>query len=237
MAVRRVITSRAGGISAQPFDSFNLGDHVGDKPEAVQHNRARLADQIGVSAEKLIWMEQIHSRTVSVIETPQAAPVEATDALVTAVPGIALAVVTADCVPLLLSDDDAGVIAAVHAGRIGARIGIVPEVISVMTSLGARVERIGVLMGPAACGKHYEVPAVMASDVEKHLPGSSCRTEKGTAGIDLRCGLRRQLQTLGVFGIASDPRCTIEDAQLFSYRRAKQTGRFASVIWNDLSKP
>ena len=121
MRVRRVITTRAGGVSVSPYDSFNLGDHVGDDPEAVAANRIRLAEQIGVAAGSVVWMEQIHSRNVTVVDGPVPEPVPATDALVTTTPGLALAVLSADCVPVLLSDDDAGVIAGVHAGRVGGR--------------------------------------------------------------------------------------------------------------------
>ncbi len=229
--VRRVTTTRAGGVSVAPYDSFNLGDHVGDDPVAVEANRRRLADGIGMPFERLVWMEQIHSRTVTVVSGPVAGPVEATDALVTAEPNLALVVLTADCVPLLLSDDEAGVIAAVHAGRVGARIGIVPRVLDEMVALGADVARISVLLGPAASGRRYEVPAAMRADVEAHLPGSACTTERGTPGLDLRAGLRRQLEAAGVAGVAEDPRCTIEDPALFSYRRSGVTGRIAGAIW------
>lgn len=231
--VRRVVTTRAGGVSRAPYDSFNLGDHVGDDPAAVAANRERLAREIGLAPDHVVWMEQIHGRTVTVVDGPVTEPVPVTDALVTRTPGLALAVLTADCVPLLLSDDEAGVIAAVHAGRVGARIGIVPEVLATMTELGARPERIGVLLGPAASGARYEVPAEMARDVEKHLPGSACRTAKGTAGLDLRAGIDRQLRAAGVTSIALDERCTIGDPSLFSHRRGAPTGRIASVIWMD----
>ncbi|QNG18536.1 peptidoglycan editing factor PgeF [Rhodococcus triatomae] len=233
--VRRVVTSRAGGVSAEPYGSFNLGDHVGDDPAAVAANRARLAGRIGVEPDHLIWMEQIHSRTVTVVSEPRSTPVEATDALVTAVPGLALATLSADCVPLLLSDDEAGVIAAAHAGRVGARIGIVPRVLEAMVRQGARLDRIGVLLGPAASGRQYEVPVGMQADVEAHLPGSAVRTEKGTPGLDLRAGIRRQLLAAGVAGVAEDPRCTIEDQSLFSHRRGAPTGRQAAVIWMEPS--
>ncbi len=220
-------------MSEAPYDSFNLGDHVGDAPGAVAANRARLESVIGVEAGHMVWMEQIHSRTVTVVAGPQSGNVEATDALVTATPGLALAVLTADCVPVLLSDDEAGVIAAVHAGRVGARIGIVPRTLDAMVALGADPGRIGAFLGPAASGAKYEVPAHMAADVEKHLPGSRCRTDKGTHGLDLRAGIRRQLLEAGCAGVAQDPRCTISDPTLFSHRRAAPTGRIASVIWID----
>ncbi|MFF5036492.1 peptidoglycan editing factor PgeF [Nocardia salmonicida] len=233
VTVRRVTTTRTGGFSAAPYDSFNLGDHVGDDPEAVRRNRVRLAEGIGLTPDRLVWMEQVHGRTVEIVDGPSAEPVPVTDALVTTVPGLALVVLTADCVPILLSDDEAGVIAAVHAGRIGARIGIVPRVLDAMVSVGARVDRIGAFLGPAASGRQYEVPAAMRADVEAHLPGSATTTVRKTPGIDLRAGIRRQLTEAGVSGIAVDPRCTIEDKTLFSHRRGAPTGRIAGVIWMD----
>ncbi len=225
------MTSRAGGVSASPYESFNLGDHVGDDPAAVDANRRRLAREIGVEPDHLVWMEQIHSRNVTVVTEPTDEVIPVTDALVTTVPGLALATLSADCVPVLLSDEEAGVIAAVHAGRIGARIGIVPRVLAEMVRQGADVSRIGAFLGPAASGRQYEVPAAMRADVEKHLPGSATRTEKGTPGLDLRAGLRKQLLAAGVSGVAEDPRCTIEDRALFSHRRESLTGRQAAVIW------
>ncbi|MCY4669662.1 MAG: peptidoglycan editing factor PgeF, partial [Rhodococcus sp.] len=214
-----------------PYESFNLGDHVGDDPAAVDANRRRLAREIGVEPDHLVWMEQIHSRNVTVVTEPADEVIPVTDALVTTVPGLALATLSADCVPVLLSDEEAGVIAAVHAGRIGARIGIVPRVLAEMVRQGADVSRIGAFLGPAASGRQYEVPAAMRADVEKHLPGSATRTEKGTPGLDLRAGLRKQLLAAGVSGVAEDPRCTIEDRALFSHRRQSLTGRQAAVIW------
>jgi len=231
LRARRVVTTRSGGVSAPPYDSFNLGDHVGDDPAAVAANRRRLADTLGIPPERFVWMEQIHSRNVTVVDGPVDEPVPATDALVTREVGLALATLSADCVSILLSDETAGVIAAVHAGRIGARIGILPRVLDVMRDLGARPERIGALLGPAASGRQYEVPAAMRDDVDKHLPGSATRTVRGTPGLDLRAGLRRQLAEHGVTAVTEDPRCTIEDPSLFSHRRGAPTGRLASVIW------
>lgn len=231
--VRKVFTTRAGGVSQSPYASFNLGDHVGDDPRAVASNRNRLADIIGLSPDKVVYMEQIHSNTVTVIDEAPAdgQAVEATDALVTTQRGLALAVLVADCVPVLLSDTDAGVIAAVHAGRMGARNGIVAKTIAKMEELGAKPSRIHALMGAAASGANYEVPEAMARDVEAKLPGSIARTTKGTTGLDIRAGLLRQMLSLGVQMIDSDPRCTIEDEDLFSYRREGTTGRQAGVVW------
>ncbi|SHF33557.1 peptidoglycan editing factor PgeF [Streptoalloteichus hindustanus] len=231
MRIRRVVTTREGGASRPPYDTFNLGDHVGDDPAAVAANRRRLAEGVGLSPERLVWMEQVHGRTVTVVDGPLDRPAEATDALVTARPGLALVALVADCVPVLLGDPEAGVVAAVHAGRVGARVGVVPAALAAMRELGARNERIEVLLGPAVCGDCYEVPAAMRDDVEKHLPGSACRTRSGSPGLDLRAGLWRQLADAGVARIGLDPRCTVEDRSLFSHRREGTTGRLAAVTW------
>ena len=231
--VRKVFTNRHGGFSADQYSSFNLGDHVKDDPRAVAQNRERLADIIGLPAERVVYMEQIHSPNVTEVTADMvgAGPIEATDALVTTVPGVALAVLTADCVPLLLSDESAGVIAAVHAGRMGARNGVVRRTIARMEELGAIPAQIHALMGAAASGDNYEVPDSMAADVESKLPGSRTTTAQGTSGVDIRAGLTRQLLGLGVRMIDADPRCTVEDKNFFSYRREGVTGRQAGIIW------
>lgn len=231
MRIRRVVTTRAGGVSARPYDSFNLGDHVGDDPTAVAANRGRLAHDLKLSEDHVVWMEQVHGRTVTVVDGPRTEAAEATDVLVTAEPGVAVAVLTADCVPVLMADPAAGIVSAVHAGRVGARIGVVPTALQAMKDLGARIDRVEVLLGPAVCGQCYEVPPEMQADVEKHLPGSASRTRSGTPGLDLRAGLWQQLAAVGVAKIGIDPRCTAEDRSLFSHRREGTTGRLAALTW------
>ena len=228
--VRRVSTTRAGGVSAPPFDTFNLGDHVGDDPAAVAANRARLAGAIGL-ADRVVWMNQVHGDRVEVVDEPRDSAVDDTDALVTSTPRLALAVVTADCVPVLMADDRAGVIAAVHAGRVGAQRGVVTRAVEAMLGLGAQVGDISVLLGPAVSGRNYEVPAAMADEVEAALPGSRTTTAAGTPGLDLRSGIACQLRDLGVTSIDIDPRCTVTDPSLFSHRRGAPTGRLAALVW------
>jgi len=229
--IRRVTTTRAGGFSAPPFDTFNLGDHVGDDPAAVAANRARLASAIGLPGDHVVWMSQVHGDHVEVVTGPRTDPVEDTDALVTTTPRLALAVVSADCVPVLLADSRAGVVAGVHAGRVGAAKGVVLRTVEAMLAQGAHIADISVLLGPAVSGANYEVPAKMAADVEARLPGSRTRTARGTPGLDLRAGIARQLIGAGIKAIDADPRCTVADPNLFSYRRGAPTGRLASVVW------
>ncbi|WP_319452038.1 MULTISPECIES: peptidoglycan editing factor PgeF [unclassified Mycobacterium] len=230
LRIRRVTTTRAGGVSVAPYDTFNLGDHVGDDPVAVAANRKRLATATGLGEDGVVWMNQIHGDNVVVVEGPRAT-VDKTDGLVTTKPRLALAVVTADCVPVLMADARAGVIAAVHAGRVGAQNGIVARALEAMVRQGAHVADVSVLLGPAVSGRNYEVPEVMAAEVEAALPGSRTTTARGTAGLDLRAGIARQLRELGVVGVDVDPRCTVDDRNLFSHRRGAPTGRLASLVW------
>jgi YfiH family protein len=229
--IRRVTTTRAGGVSLPPFDTFNLGDHVGDDPAAVAANRGRLAAAIGLGADRVVWMNQVHSDRVEVVDEPRDTAVEDTDALVTSTPRLALAVLTADCVPVLMADARAGVVAAVHAGRVGAQRGVVVRAVEAMLGLGAHAGDISALLGPAVSGRNYEVPAAMADEVEAALPGSRTTTAAGTPGLDLRAGIACQLKDLGVTSIDIDPRCTVADSTLFSHRRDAPTGRLASLVW------
>lgn len=229
--IRRVTTTRSGGVSVSPFDTFNLGDHVGDDPKAVAANRARLAAAVGLPADRVVWMNQVHSDRVVTVTQPSTESVPDADGLVTATPKLAMAVVTADCVPLLFADARAGVVAAVHAGRVGAAAGVALRAVDAMVAAGAKVADISVLLGPSVSGTNYEVPAEMAADVEARLPGSRTTTVRGTPGLDLRAGLARQLAGVGIKAIDIDPRCTVADKRLFSHRRHAPTGRLASLVW------
>lgn len=228
--IRRVTTTRAGGVSKPPYDAFNLGDHVGDDPAAVAANRRRLARSTGLGDDGVRWMHQVHSDRVVEVDGPGPTVADA-DAMVTTTRRLALAVLSADCVPVLLADARAGVIGAVHAGRVGAQHGVVVRTVEAMVRLGAAVADVSVLLGPAVSGAKYEVPAAMADEVEAALPGSRTTTERGTPGLDIRAGLARQLRDLGVTAVDVDPRCTVSDPTLFSHRRGAPTGRLASLVW------
>jgi len=230
---RRVVTDRRGGRSASPYDSFNLGGHVGDDPAAVAANRDRLAGELGMPVEQLVWMTQVHGTGVAIVEDAEENPVADVDALVTATPGLVLCVLVADCVPVLLADPLAGVVAAVHAGREGVRRGVVGAALAAMTRLGARPADVEALLGPAVCGLDYEVPAEMQTEVARVAPAAAVRTRQGTPGLDLRAGIAEGLRTAGVRQVVHDPRCTVEDPRLFSHRRDGVTGRQAGVVWLD----
>jgi YfiH family protein len=207
--------------------------HVGDDPDDVAANRARLAAELAVPAERLVWMTQVHGTGVAIVEDADENPVADVDALVTATPGLVLCVLVADCVPVLLADPVAGVVAAVHAGREGVRRGVVPAALAAMTRLGARPGDVEALLGPAVCGLDYEVPAAMQAEVAQVAAAAAVRTRQGTPGLDLRAGIAEVLKAAGVRQVVHDPRCTVEDRRLFSHRRDGVTGRQAGVVWLD----
>ena len=206
---------------------------MGDDPAAVAANRARLSAELGVA---VVFLEQVHGTGVAVVDAvpePGDEDRRASDAVVTALPGVGVAVLAADCVPVLLADPAAGVVAAAHAGRVGAAAGVLPATVRAMEALGATTGAVEVLLGPAVCGGCYEVPAAMRAEVDARLPGSAVRTRRGTPGLDLRAGLYHQLSELGVARVGADPRCTFETAELYSHRRDGRTGRLAAVTWLD----
>ncbi|WP_078866370.1 peptidoglycan editing factor PgeF [Streptomyces sp. NRRL S-1448] len=230
-------TDRWGGVSAAPYEQLNLGGAVGDDPQAVRTNRARAAGALGLDPAAVVWMNQVHGRDVAVVDGPwRDADVPCVDAVVTARRGLALAVLTADCTPVLLADPVAGVAGAAHAGRPGLVAGVVPAAVEAMTELGAEPARILAYTGPAICGRCYEVPARMRSEVAAVVPEAHATTSWGTPAVDVTAGVRAQLAAAGV-PVRDDPHisdvCTRESADHFSYRRDRTTGRLASYVWLD----
>jgi YfiH family protein len=227
--VGAAFTGRAGGVSGPPYDSLNLGGAVGDDPAAVHGNRRRAAAALGIDPARTVFMRQVHGADVAFVSAPETpGPV---DAVVTTVPGLALAVLVADCAPVLLADPAAGVVGAAHSGRPGTAAGVVPALVKAMCERGADPARMTAAIGPAACGRCYEVPAAMRDEVAAAVPAAYSTTSRGTPGLDIRAGVAEQLASAGVNGAAVDPRCTIEDPGLFSYRREGRTGRFAGYVW------
>ena len=229
-AARYVFSDRSGGVSGRPYDELNLGDHVGDDPRAVRENRRRVAAALGFGFDRVAFMEQVHGDEVVVVDRPLD-PVPRCDALVTTERELCLAVMVADCVPVLLADPDAGVVAAVHAGRRGVQSGVVDRTLAVMASLGGRREHTGARLGPAVCGSCYEVPAGMQQEVLAVAPAAAATTPAGTPGLDLRGGLAEVLRGQGVADVERVGPCTREDRAFYSYRRDAVTGRFAGFVW------
>ncbi|MBZ6471978.1 peptidoglycan editing factor PgeF [Streptomyces griseocarneus] len=227
-------TDRWGGVSAAPHAELNLGGAVGDDPEAVRTNRARAARALGIDAASVVWMNQVHGKDVAVVDGPwQTGEIPAVDALVTARRGLALAVLTADCTPVLLADPVAGIAGAAHAGRPGLLAGVVPAVVGEMLRLGAEPDRILAHIGPSVCGPCYEVPEAMRAEVAEAVPEAWATTRRGTPALDIAGGVRAQLGRLGVAVAGASAVCTLESADHFSYRREHTTGRLASYVWLD----
>lgn len=227
-------TDRWGGVSAAPYEELNLGGAVGDDPEAVGTNRELAAKSLGIDPARVVWMHQVHGADAVVVSAPWGErPVPQVDAIVTAERGLALAVLTADCTPVLLADPVAGIAAAAHAGRPGMVAGVVPAALRAMTELGADPARIVARTGPAVCGKCYEVPAEMRADVAAVEPAAHAETSWGTPSVDVTAGVHAQLDRLGVRDRQQSPVCTLESGDHFSYRRDRTTGRLAGYVWLD----
>lgn len=227
-------TDRWGGVSAAPYAELNLGGAVGDDPGAVRANRELAAKSLGLDPARVVWMNQVHGADVEVVDAPWGdRPVPEADAVVTARRGLALAVLTADCVPVLLADPVAGVAAAAHAGRPGLVAGVVPAAVRAMTALGADPARIVARTGPAVCGRCYEVPEEMRADVAAVEPAAHAETSWGTPAVDVDRGVHAQLERFGVRDRERSQVCTLESDDHFSYRRDRSTGRLAGYVWLD----
>lgn len=227
-------TDRWGGVSAAPYDELNLGGAVGDDPQTVRTNRELAAKALGLDPSSVVWMNQVHGRDVAVVDGPwTTGEIPSVDAVVTSRRGLALAVLTADCTPVLLADPVAGVAGAAHAGRPGLVAGVVPAVVEAMTAQGADSARIVARTGPSVCGRCYEVPEAMRAEVAETVPESWAETSWGTPAVDVAAGVRAQLARAGVEMDGQSHICTRESADHFSYRRDRTTGRLASYVWLD----
>ena len=200
---------------------------MGDDPLAVESNRALVASCFGVGRDQLLFMSQCHSSDVVVVDGPWEGEPPAADGLVTTSTSLALAVLVADCTPVLLVDRVAGVAAAVHAGRPGMMSGIVGSAVDAMTDLGARA--ISAAVGPSVCGRCYEVPETMRALAARVSPVAATIAWQGTPAIDVAAGVVDQLQARSV-AVQWIHGCSRESTELFSYRRQRRTGRNAGVV-------
>jgi hypothetical protein len=239
--VRVLITTRRGGISGAPWQGFNLGDHVGDDPAAVAENRALLRREL--PAEPL-WLSQVHG--VQCVEASLAAPGTQADASFTRQRGVVCAVLTADCLPVLLCDDQGSVVAVAHAGWRGLAAGVIEASVAAMRVPGASLMA---WLGPAIGPQAFEVGGEVREAFLVRDPAAAQAFELRANGkwlCDIYALARLRLDALGVSRIAG-PRsgvpgmqstgedvCTAGDAEnFFSYRRDGTTGRMASLIWLD----
>lgn len=216
---------RTGGVSEGVYASLNCGRGSADERDRVEENRARVAVRLGTAPDMLTGPKQAHTARAIAVTAPWK-PGEApeADAAVTNVRGLAIAVLTADCAPILLSDPDAGVIAAVHAGWKGAKAGVIENAIDAMESLGARVERMAAAIGPAISQAAYEVSAEFKAAFladgeanERYFTQSGA----GRPHFNLPAYVRDRLLSKGVTNIEDIGACTYENESiLFSYRRS-----------------
>ncbi|MBO1755261.1 polyphenol oxidase family protein [Allobranchiibius sp. CTAmp26] len=221
-------TDRTGGASSGLLGSLNLGASVGDDPDAVRSNRATVAQAMGLAPERLAFMHQVHgNHAVHTTSATAGARPRQCDGQVTDVPGLGLAVLVADCTPVLLVDVDAGVVAAVHAGRPGMTAGVVDATLDKMAGLGSAAPQA--FVGPSVCGRCYEVPEQMRADAARKSPESRAVSWTGTPAIDVASGVVSQLRSREV-PVTWVPGCTRESDRLFSYRRDHGEGRFAGIV-------
>lgn len=227
--VRALCTTRGGGVSTGPFTSLNLGLHVGDDPAAVSQNRQRLREQAGLPAEPL-WLNQVHGTTVA-DATALHGEVPEADAAVARQPAQVCAIMTADCLPLLLANRAGDCVAAAHAGWRGLAAGVIARTVERMACPPAELLAwLGPAIGPDAFEVGEEVrQAFMQTDTGADV---CFQPRDGRWRADLYGLARRQLQQLGVDGIYGGGFCTHTDAaRFFSYRRDGDCGRMASLIW------
>ena len=211
-----LFTDRRGGASLGVYESLNLALHVGDDPDVVAANR--------LSIGKAQFMNQVHGDEIVVVDSISSdAPT--CDGLITTKPNLALAVMVADCIPLLLISKEA--VAAIHVGRAGLVNQIALKAVHMMRNLGAI--DIHAVLGPSICGACYEVPFQMQQEVIQQHPRAFATTRKGTPGLDLPKALIADLVSTGITYEAS-PICNYEDQIYFSHRRQNPTGRFAGVV-------
>jgi len=231
--------TREGGFSSGIFASMNVGLGSGDDIEMVKKNRAKAALALGVAADHLVSAYQVHGNDVAVVTGPLAERPKV-DGLVTNTPGVALGILTADCGPLLFADSEAGVIGAAHAGWKGALFGVWQTTLEAMERLGAKRERIVVVLGPTISQKAYEVgpefPAPFLEGDKRYAEYFISSVKERHYMFDLPRFLVDRISALGVSNVVDLGLCTYSDAQrFFSYRRAthmheKDYGRLLSAI-------
>jgi len=225
--VRALATTRQGGASRAPWHSFNLGAHVGDDPAAVAANRALLRREL--PAEPL-WLTQVHGTRC--VDAGAAVPGVEADASFTRRRGVVCAVLTADCLPVLLCDDSARVVGIAHAGWRGLASGVIEATVGAMGEPG---DRLLAWLGPAIGPRAFEVGGevrelFVAGDAE--AANAFAPTAGGKWLCDIYRLARQRLHALGIRRVTGADSCTMSDAEnFFSYRRDGATGRMASLIW------
>lgn len=228
--VRALTTTRASGVSQPPWDSFNLGDHVGDNPAHVAENRRRLSRAIGVPESSIAWIRQTHGTNIARFPGPEAPEA---DASLTTGPGTACAILTADCLPVIYCNTEGTRIAAAHAGWRGLCDGILENVAA---SMGNPVHTMAWL-GPAIGPDQFEVgPEVRKAFLSHDSQAKACFTPSPRQPDHYMANLyqlaRQRLQQAGITQIYGGTHCTkTESDRFYSYRRDGTTGRMATLVW------
>ena len=248
LGVEALISTRGGGASRPPWDSLNLGLHVGDEEEAVLANRELVATALGRDLDQMIFLDQVHGTRVAVVDASHAGrgaraienALSATDAAVTTSPGVTLVVQMADCAPLVLLDPTARVLGVAHAGWRGATAGIAGATVDAMVSVGADPARIHAAIGPCVDPTTYEVGPEVIEAVEQLLGAQARRcvtTQSARATLDLGHVNELALEAAGI-PAGQVHRTTYSTADrhfFFSDRHARPCGRFA--LFARLSDP
>lgn len=227
--VQALCTLRTGGVSAAPWDSLNLGTHVGDDLKAVAENRRRVAAVLDLPREPA-WLDQQHG--VRVVDMDRSTDPGPADAAITREPGRVLAILVADCTPVLLAGEDGAVLAAAHAGWRGLAAGVLEEAVAAM-----RTEPRGICawLGPAIGAEHFEVGAEVRDAFLVHSADAAAAfapNPRGRWQCDLAWLAGARLAALGVRRVWNAGVCTYADRQrCFSYRRDGRTGRMAALLW------
>ena len=225
--VRACVTTRAGGVSLEPFDSFNLGDHVGDDPAAVAENRHRLTAELGCQPA---WLSQVHG--IDVVEADPSV-VSTADASWSATRGIACTIMTADCLPALFCDRAGTRVGAAHAGWRGLAGGVLEATVDAM---GVVPAELLVWLGPSIGPQAFEVgPEVREAFLKDHAEAERAFLPSANAGkymADIYELARIRLAVKGVTAVYGGDFCTFTDTEdFYSYRRNACTGRLASLVW------
>ena len=225
-----VVTTRLGGVSQGVFSSLNLGSHVGDDPSDVETNRKIVAERIGGRA---VWLNQVHgTRVVDAAAFGGDAPAPDADAAFTRSPGTVCTVMTADCLPVLFCDEAGSVVAAAHAGWRGLLAGVLESTVAAM---GVPGKRLMAWLGPAIGPRSFEVGDEVRAAFVSAAPESASAfraTDNGKWLADIYQLARQRLNGQGIDRVCGGDYCTVtEQDRFFSYRRDRQTGRMASMIW------
>ena len=229
--IRAFFTTRAGGASTGPWAGLNVGAAVGDAPEDVARNRGLVEE---VAGRPVTFADQVHGRAVHLVADASDGSTVQADGLVALPGGPAVGVYVADCVPVLVADPRRGLVAAAHAGRPGVELGVVTETVQAMVAAGADPADLRAAVGPAVCGRCYEVPEDLRARVADTVPGAWSTTGWGTPALDLPRAVLGQLRGAGVQEVVRLDACTRTDERFYSHRRASAdgqvTGRFAGVV-------